>query len=136
LEVAVARQLEEANIQFRYEAFTLNYIQPEVQRRCTPDFVLANGIIVESKGRFLTEDRKKMRLIKEQHPDLDIRFVFSNPNTRISKTSKTTYGKWAADHGFPYAAKKIPDAWLHEPRNEKSMAAIKALNVKRKARKR
>lgn len=29
-----------------------------------------------------------MRLIKEQHPQLDIRFIFSNSKTRISKNQK------------------------------------------------
>ncbi len=64
--------------------------------------------MVETKGRFLTADRQKHILIKDQHPALDIRFVFSNPNTRISKQSKTTYAMWCETHGFLYAPKTIP----------------------------
>ena len=57
-------------------------------------------IIIETKGRFVTADRQKMLLVKEQYPDLDIRFVFSNPNSRISKKSKTTYAHGAKSMAF------------------------------------
>ena len=50
--------------------------------------------------------------IKKQHPELDIRFVFSNSRNKIEKRSKTTYGMWAEKHGFMYADKRIPDEWL------------------------
>ena len=70
---------------------------------------------MESKGRFVTEDRQKHLLVKKQHPELDIRFVFSNPRARISKTSATTYAAWCDKHGFLYAEKFIPAAWLKEP---------------------
>jgi hypothetical protein len=76
--------------------------------------VLPNGIIIESKGRFISQDRKKHKLIREQHPDLDIRFVFSNPNTTIGKKSKTTYGLWCQRLGILYATASIPEAWLNE----------------------
>ena len=76
--------------------------------------ILSNGIIVESKGRFVTADRKKHLLIKKQHPTLDIRFVFSNSKAKINKGSKTTYGDWCDKHGFLYADKLIPEEWLYE----------------------
>ena len=59
-------------------------------RTYTPDFELPNGIIIESKGRFVAADRKKHLLVQKQHPELDIRFVFSNSKAKISKGSKTT----------------------------------------------
>lgn len=80
----------------------------------TPDFVLANGIIVETKGRFITSDRQKHLMIKEQHPDLDIRFVFSNPNSKLYKGSKTTYADWCDKHGFKWAKEEIPLEWIKE----------------------
>jgi hypothetical protein len=127
LEVAVARQLERAGVEFGYETLKLQY-RVEETRRYTPDIILThNGIVIELKGHFVTAERKKMKFVKAQYPNLDIRFVFSNPNTRISKTSKTTYGKWAADHGFPYAAKLIPEAWLRERPHLPSLAIIKTL---------
>jgi hypothetical protein len=117
LEEKIAAELQEAGIDYRYEApeDRIEYTRPARKARYTPDFVLPNGIVVETKGRFVTADRQKHLLIKEQFPDIDIRFVFSNPNARISKQSKTTYAMWCEKHGFPYAAKSIPEDWLHEP---------------------
>ena len=53
-----------------------------------------------------------MRLVKEQYPDLDIRFIFSNSKSRISKKSNTTYGMWCEKYGFEYADKHVPKEWL------------------------
>lgn len=126
LEDLVADQLEGAKVPFTYEQHTIRYLVPVKKSRYTPDFVLEhNGIIVETKGRFVTADRQKMKLIKEQHPDLDIRFVFSNPRSRISKQSLTTYGDWCEKFGFQYATKLIPVEWFKEPPNQKSLEALK-----------
>lgn len=114
LEEAIAEDLTSKGVGFTYEEETITYIKPEKPSKYTPDFVLANGIIIESKGRFLTEDRQKHLLIQKQHPQLDIRFVFSNSRAKISKRSKTTYSDWCEKHGFQYADKVIPDAWLKE----------------------
>jgi len=117
LEDLVAKQLESASVPFEYEPKDkkIEYSKPSSNHKYTPDFVFST-FIVETKGRFVTADRKKHKLIKEQHPELDIRFVFSNSKTRISKTSKTTYGKWCELNGFKYADKVVPDAWLKEVR--------------------
>ena len=115
LEQAVAEQLQKEQLDFEYEPKEgrIPYTKPASNHKYTPDFVFKN-FIVETKGRFITADRKKHKLIKEQHPDIDIRFVFSNSKTRISKTSKTTYGKWCELNGFKYADKVVPDEWLKE----------------------
>jgi len=102
-------------VPFSYESHVIRYVKPVTKHRYTPDFFLANYIVIESKGRFLPEDRKKHLLVKEQHPDLDIRFVFSNANSRINKTSTTTYAMWCEKNGFLYANKMIPQAWIDEP---------------------
>lgn len=101
---------------FTYEERVIKYIKPEKGARYTPDFELENGIIVETKGRFLTPDRQKMLLVKQQHPDFDIRFVFSRSAQRIGKKSKTTYAMWCEKNGFLYADVSIPKAWLTEER--------------------
>jgi hypothetical protein len=116
LEDKVADELKAGGHKFEYEKLKIAYVKPARKANYTPDFViLGNGVIIETKGRFLTEDRQKHLLVKDQHPSLDIRFVFSSSKTRISKTSKTTYGMWCETHGFQYADKSIPTAWLHEP---------------------
>ncbi|MFG1395891.1 PDDEXK family nuclease [Roseixanthobacter pseudopolyaromaticivorans] len=115
LEEKLAAQLKKAGEPVVYEEHTLHYKQPEKPRRYTPDFILKNGIVVESKGRFVTADRQKHLFIKADHPALDIRFVFSNPNAKIGKTSKTSYAMWCGKYGFLYAARWIPQEWLDEP---------------------
>lgn len=114
LEEQIARQLQAAGLDVAYESQRIEYTKPEKKAKYTPDFPLPNGIIVETKGRFLTEDRQKHLLIKAQRPDLDIRFVFSSSRARISKQSATTYAAWCDKHGFKYADKFIPAAWLKE----------------------
>jgi hypothetical protein len=115
LEEKVTDELTKAGHSFKYEERKIEFIEPARKAKYTPDYELANGIIVETKGRFVTKDRQKHLLVKAQHPDLDIRFVFSRSKSTISKTSKTTYGMWCETHGFQYADKSIPTSWLHEP---------------------
>lgn len=125
LEEAVGEQLKKAGQPYLYEPFRIPFRQPAKPRKFTPDFVLPNGIVIETKGRFVTADRQKHLLIKEQHPDLDLRFVFSNSRARISKRSKTTYAKWCESKGFKYADHRIPQEWIDEPVNRPSLSLIK-----------
>lgn len=111
----VAAYLDVKKIPYEYERMKIKYEQPSKIRTYTPDFVLLqSGIIIETKGRFLTSDRQKHLLVKEQHPDLDIRFVFWNPQQTISKRSKTTYAMWCDKYGFKWAKRVIPEEWLDE----------------------
>lgn len=114
LETQVASQLDAANVSYKYEPGWETYERPARVAKYLPDFKLSNGIIVETKGRFETADRQKHLQIKVSRPDLDIRFVFSNPQQRISKISKTTYAMWCEKNGFKYAAKIVPPEWWQE----------------------
>lgn len=128
LEEKVAAFLEENGIPNSFERFVVPYLVPERKAKYTPDFTLLdNGVIIETKGQFKADDRKKHLLVKEAHPDLDIRFVFSNPNARISKTSQTTYAMWCEKHGYQYAKALPPVEWLSEPPEEKRLAAVAQL---------
>jgi sugar lactone lactonase YvrE len=112
LEDKVAKQLETCGVKVEYETTKIKYVVPESLHTYTPDFRLPNGILVETKGRFVVADRKKHLLIKQQYPDLDIRFVFSNSKTKINKGSPTSYADWCIKNGFQYSDKRIPDEWL------------------------
>ena len=114
LEERIAEQLDKAGIEYTYEKLKLDYVKPASKHVYTPDFVLSNGIIIETKGRFLLADRQKHILVKRHNPTLDIRFVFSNSNARISKASTTTYAQWCIKNGFKYADKTIPEEWFSE----------------------
>ncbi len=113
LEIAIASELDTKSVEYEFEKTKLSYVKPQKIHTYTPDFYLKKqNIFIETKGYFTTQDRQKMRLIKEQHPNIDIRFVFSNSKTRISKKSKTTYGMWCDKYGFTYADKHVPKEWL------------------------
>ena len=114
LEENISKQIEGRGIEVQYESEKVAYIIPASEHTYNPDFKLPNGIRVETKGRFVIADRKKHLLVKEQNPNLDIRFVFSNSKNKINKKSKTTYGDWCDKHGFKYADKEIPDSWFSE----------------------
>jgi hypothetical protein len=115
LEEKVAVELKEHfGYEIPFETVKLKYEQPAKMRTYTPDFLLPNGIIIETKGRLTVNDRKKHLWIQEQFPELDIRFIFSNPNNKIYKGSKTSYGDWCEQYGFRYAKKSVPQDWLKE----------------------
>lgn len=116
LEAAIAADLKAKGVSFEFEETVIKYNIPEREAKYTPDFKLPNGIIVEGKGEFDTADRQKHLLVKAQHPNLDIRFVFSNSRSTIGKKSKTTYAMWCEKFGFLFADKIIPIAWTREAR--------------------
>ena len=113
LESRTAAWLKLRKVKFKYEESRIPYSVAEV-RHYTPDFQLPNGIYIETKGRFIPSDRKKHLLIKKQYPELDIRFVFSNPKAKIRKGSKTSYSDWCDKHGFLYAQEFIAVEWIKE----------------------
>ena len=114
LEEKVAKYLTSNGVKFTFETLKVPYVKPETKHTYTPDFILDNGIIIETKGRWLLDDRKKHLLIRKQHPNLDIRILFQNANAKISKGSKTSYADFCEKHGIPYAHREIPVAWLKE----------------------
>lgn len=65
---------------------------------------------MECKGRLTVFDRVKHLLIKEQHPDKDIRFVLQFDN-KLNPRTKTRYSDWCKQHGFTYAMEEIPKEW-------------------------
>lgn len=119
LEKMTADDLNQRGVDYEYETMKIQFTQPAKVRTYTPDFILPNGIIIETKGRFTTADRMKHLIVKEEHPDLDIRFVFSNANAPIYKGSPTSNAKWAEKHGFQWAHRRIPQSWITEkPRGQ------------------
>lgn len=113
LEVKIARLLDESDIPYRYEKVKVEW-EDLMYRTYTPDIILSNGIIIEVKGRFTSDDRRKHLAVKKQHATLDIRFVFESSRRKLSKGAKTTYGQWCDKHGFMYADRVIPQEWLSE----------------------
>ena len=113
LEEKVQSKLKEKGVNATYESLKIEW-EDLAYRKYTPDFLLPNGIIIETKGLFTPTDRRKHLLIKKQHPDLDIRFVFENSRRKLNKRSTTTYADWCVKYKFIYATKEVPDDWLNE----------------------
>jgi hypothetical protein len=117
LEEATGINLTEREVSFEYEKMKITWLDSK-ERSYTPDFVLENGIIIETKGRFVSADRRKHKEIKKQYPDLDIRFVFSNSRAKLYKGAKSNYGEWCEKHGFLYSDKIIPEFWTAEEKKQ------------------
>lgn len=123
----IAQELIDHGMSFTYETYSYEYDEPLRKNlaRCadcgskqllrtgwyTPDFFLANGVIIETKGRFTAADRRKMVAIQEEHPDLDIKLLFMR-NNKIHKNSTTKYSDWAEANGYDYSINEVKPEWL------------------------
>lgn len=135
LEEEIAASLEFASTPFAFEPVKIPFIQPEKKRTYTADFVLLdNYLIIETKGRFLTADRQKHLWLRDQYPELELRFVFSNANQRISKTSKTRHRDWCDKYGFQWAHRVIPGGWSIEPTFQFNKTFVKKLLMQQKGK--
>jgi len=132
LEVKVSEYLNERNINYGYECIKIEW-EDLAYRTYTPDFVLDNGIIIETKGLFTAADRRKHLAIKKQHPKLDIRFVFTNSKSKLRKGAKSNYAEWCIKYNFLYYDRIIPEDWLKEKgkNNHDSFIKFRGNKVKR-----
>lgn len=135
LEELVGGDLTTRGVPFRYEEVKFRYTKPITTHTYCPDYILENGIVIETKGIFDAADRKKHELIRAQHPGLDIRFVFTRSKSTLTKrvpkahknyATQTTYGDWCLKHGFQFADKLIPPEWMAEPNLPSRHEAIEA----------
>jgi len=129
LEVKLSEFLTALKVDYIYEGIKIEW-EDLAYRTYTPDFVLSNGIIIETKGLFTPADRSKHVCIQKQHPKLDIRFVFTNSNKKIQKGSKTSYAKWCEKNNFLCYDRIIPEAWLKERGKNKHPEFIKFSGTK------
>ena len=110
LEERVADLLVELDVKYEYESTKIPYI---IHYNYTPDFLLPNGIFLECKGYWDAADRRKIKAVKQLHPEIDLRMVFQAPFNTISKKSKTTYAKYCEKLGIPWTSfQNIPIDWL------------------------
>tara|TARA_R110002020_G_scaffold132746_4_gene296345 strand:+ start:326 stop:703 length:378 start_codon:yes stop_codon:yes gene_type:complete len=88
------------------------------EHKYQPDFVLPNGIYIETKGWSKGwgdgSDRSKYLKVREANPEIDLRFVFQNAYGKISSKSKTTNAEWCDKKGFLWSHKVIPERWINE----------------------
>lgn len=117
LELQFEKILQDNEVEYAYEITKIPYIVPESNHKYVVDWTIHNGVLIETKGWLenLTE-RKKYQLIKEQHPDIDIRFVFANPQKACGGV-KMTHAEWAEKFGFKWCSindKEQIVSWIKE----------------------
>ena len=118
--------LKEKNIPCEYEKGKIEYEWSENKTYVPDFFLLKNGIILEVKGRFVLEDRKKHLFIKKQKPELDIRFIFDNPKAKLYKGGKMTNGCWCDKYKFKYSSLRegVPEEWINERKRKNNLYGI------------
>jgi len=110
LEEKVAALFDELGVAYEYESTKIPYV---IQHIYTPDFLLNNGVFLETKGYWDAADRRKVKAVKTLHPEIDLRMVFQAPFNTISKRSKTTYAQYCEKLSIPWTSfKNIPIDWL------------------------
>ena len=119
-EVRFAKGLDKRGIKYVYEPITIEWqVKP---KQYTPDFSITRKdgteMLIEYKGFLWAEDKQKMKAVRQQYPDLDIRFVFADAHKPVhgAKTrkngTKQSHAEWAEDNGYLWATEKIPASWL------------------------
>lgn len=114
-EERMAKLLQLIRAPFKYEAREriVNYTIPESYHKYYPDWEVGD-MILETKGLWDLDDRKKILHVLEQNPELDLRMVFENPNLPINKGSKTTYAKWCDKKGIKWGTINDVQRWILE----------------------
>lgn len=113
-EERVIDDLTQRSVPHMYEPEKLAYY---VERYYVPDLKVGT-MYVELKGYFRQDAQRKMKAVKAQHPELDIRFVFQKSTATIQGAkkrkdgSKMTCAEWAERNGFVYSEGTIPEEWL------------------------
>ena len=110
LEEKVADLLSHLDVEYEYESKKIPYV---IQHNYTPDLVLPNSVVLECKGYWEAADRRKIKQVKKDNPDLDLRMVFQAPYNTISRKSKTTYAQWCEKLDIHWTHfRDIPLEWL------------------------
>jgi len=116
-EKRVIDKLKAKGVEFKYEPHTLPYT---VERQYVPD-LLVGDTYIEMKGYLRADAARKMKAVKSQHPELDIRFLFQRASSPIQGAKKRKDGtkmccaEWAEKYGFPWAeGEVIPEEWINE----------------------
>jgi len=105
------------NAEYDYEVTRIPYTVPESDHNYIVDFTGTNGILYEVKGWISDyQERMKYVLVKQQNPDIDLRFVFDNIQ-KLCGGTKMTHAKWCDKYGFKYCSVKDVEtiqSWINE----------------------
>lgn len=97
-----------------YESVKLEYTLPETKHKYLTDFQIGPNSFIEVKGRLMSSERKKYLAVRDQHPEITLRFFFDKSDNKLYKGSKTTYGEWCDKNNFQWTDIKrgLPKEWI------------------------
>jgi hypothetical protein len=65
--------------------YYIKYLDENVNRTYSPDFFIpADNVIIEVKGYYSDRDKRKMSLVKEQHPNISIKMMMKKEIEQLS----------------------------------------------------
>lgn len=105
-------QVTKKGFNLDYETSVLAYVSPVQKRKYNPDWTIKPGWYIETKGRFTSSDRKKILLVKEQHPEARILIVFQRQQNKLYKGSPTSYTEWCKANDVECCGFEEQDKWL------------------------
>lgn len=97
-----------------YHPFKKEYI---LNRTYTPDMLLPNNIVIESKGRHhdFHQTCRNIAAFIRQHPELDIRFLWQS-NGKWTQTMRLS--DWCKKNNIKCAIGLVPEEWVLEPKKK------------------
>lgn len=135
LEFKTAKLMMESGVDFEFESEPIVWTPLPLPHKYHPDFRLVKSrdkdggpiyhktkegklLLIETKGRFMPDDMAKQLAVKMQHPEIDLRFVFTASSKWYRKAKRMSYAVWCEKHGFKYCdfkdlAEVLPK-WLKE----------------------
>jgi hypothetical protein len=127
-EVVFSQWLDQRGIEYEYEQHVLKYLSSVTkgicnkcdsrdvgqQRTYTPDFYFPKfDFFIEVKGRLDSATRKKMRDVRRENPDVDVRLLLMADN-KITPRKPERYSDWCKKFDYQYCIKFPPDAWFEK----------------------
>lgn len=115
-EPEVLRGLKALKPKFKYDLeYESDKLSYTIEHTYTPDFVLTlkggKKIYIEAKGYWDAADRAKLRHVKSQNPEADIRMLFQADN-KMHRSSPKRYSDFCTKHNIPFAIREIPEEWF------------------------
>lgn len=110
LEMKVAELVPDA----KYESQKLKYTLPAKTHSYLVDLEIGPNSFLEIKGRLMPQERVKYLAVRDQHPEITLRFFFDKSDNKLYKGSPTTYAMWCEKNNFEYTDLKrgLPKEWL------------------------
>lgn len=129
-EATVAQLLDELNISWEYHPIRIPWV-PSVQYY-TPDFKInltdGSSFLLETKGCFDLASRAKMKQLKIQYPNMDIRMMFMLDQP-LTKGSPTLYTDWARRHKYKCVTKDdLYELQSSRPRRKRTKQTVRHAN--------